>query len=122
MAFADRAGFRCGWSGCFHPFDIETRTELPIIEIPITVMDVTLPVYEKLPSEHSIERLSALVDACEVSGAAFVLLWHNILRDKRAFPGYWDALEYFLFAAAGSARFVTLNALCDEFEKRQPGR
>jgi hypothetical protein len=116
LGFADRAGFRCGWSGCFHPFDIDKREELPIIEIPLVAMDVTLAIYEKLSAEHSLERLAKLLAASETRGGVFVLLWHNILRDKRVFPGFWDSLEYFVFASAGSARFTTLGRLCDEFE------
>lgn len=119
MGFADRAGFRCGWSGCFYPFDVIAREKLPIIEVPIVLMDVTLPNYEKVTSEHALERLASLLDASAARGGAFVLLWHNILRDGSAFPGYWDTLEYFLFAAAGSVRFVTLSRLCDEFEAQR---
>ena len=117
LSFPDRAGFRCGWSGCLRPFDVERRTELPIIEVPLTVMDVTIANYEKVPAEHAVERVAKLLDASTVPGGAFVLLWHNILRDSRVFPGYWDSFEYFLFAAAGHARFQTLSKLCDEFEQ-----
>lgn len=115
ITFADRAGFRCGWSGCFHPFDIDRRVELPLVEIPLVVMDMTLAVYEKVPAEQSIERLAKLLEASATRGGAFVLLWHNVLRDARVYPGYWDSLEYFVFAAAGNARFTTLGRLCDEF-------
>jgi peptidoglycan/xylan/chitin deacetylase (PgdA/CDA1 family) len=116
MGFADRAGFRCGWSGCYHPFDIEKRSELPIIEIPTVVMDMTLSVYERLPAENAVERLAMLLEASTTRGGCFVLLWHNTLRDEAVHPGYWGTLEYFLSAAAGSVRFTTLNGLCREFE------
>jgi hypothetical protein len=116
LSFPDRAGFRCGWSGCFHPFDVERRVELPIIEIPLIAMDVTLSIYEKVAPEHAVERVARLLDASVVRGGAFVLLWHNTLRDGRVHGNYWDSLEYFAFAAAGHARFVTLSRLCDEFE------
>ncbi|MGC8740312.1 MAG: polysaccharide deacetylase family protein [Candidatus Sumerlaeaceae bacterium] len=118
VGFADRAGFRCGWSGCLRPFDVEKRMELPIIELPLVAMDITLAVYEKLPAEKAIERFARLLDASETRGGAFVLLWHNTLHDHRAFPGYWDTMEYFLFASAGTAEFVTAARLCEEFELR----
>ena len=92
------------------------RAELPIVEIPLVLMDVSLAVYEKIPSEKALEHLAALIEASNVRGGAFVFLWHNIMRDKVAFPGYWDTFEYFFFAAAGSARFVTLSQLCEEFD------
>jgi hypothetical protein len=117
MGFADRAGFRCGWSGCFRPYDIEEAREMDLIEVPLVAMDITFPVYEKIPSEKCIERISNLIHGSAVPGGAFVFLWHNTIRDKFAYPGYWDALEYIFFAAAGSARFVTITQIAKEFAK-----
>lgn len=118
LGFADRAGFRCGWSGCFRPFDVEKRIELPIIELPLVIMDVSLAVYEKIPSEAAVERLARLLDASETAGGACVVLWHNTLHDRRTYPGYWETMEYFLFASAGTAEFTTAGKLCEEFELR----
>jgi hypothetical protein len=118
LGFPDRAGFRCGWSGCLRPFDVEKRMELPIIELPLVAMDITLAVYEKIPSEKAIERLARLLDASQTRGGGFVFLWHNTLHDPRAYPGYWDTVEYFLFACAGTAEFVQASRLCEEFELR----
>ena len=117
MGFADRAGFRMGWSGPLPVFDIGTQRELPLLEIPLTCMDVTLAVYEKIAPELALERLTNLLDAaCEASGGAFVFLWHNTIADQVRYPGYWDTFEYFFSIASGSARFLTLNQLCDEYE------
>lgn len=118
LGFADKSGFRCGWSGCLRPFDIEKRIELPIIELPLVAMDITLAVYEKIPPEKAIERLARLMDASETPGGAFVVLWHNTLHDRRAYPGYWDTMEYFLFASAGTVEFTTAGKMCEEFELR----
>lgn len=118
VGFPDRAGFRCGWSGCLRPFDVEKRMELPIIELPLIAMDITLAVYEKIPAEKAVERLARLLDSSETRGGGFVFLWHNTLHDRRAYPGYWDTVEYFLFASAGTAEFVTAGRMCEEFELR----
>jgi peptidoglycan/xylan/chitin deacetylase (PgdA/CDA1 family) len=118
LSFPDRTGFRCGWSGCMRPFDIEKRIELPIVELPLVAMDVSLAVYEKIPAEHAIERLARLLDASQTRDGAFVLLWHNTLHDRRAYPGYWDTMEYFLFASAGTAEFCTAAQMCENFELR----
>ncbi|MCX7625985.1 MAG: polysaccharide deacetylase family protein [Candidatus Sumerlaeaceae bacterium] len=118
VGFADRAGFRCGWSGCLRPFDVEKRMELPIIELPLIAMDISLAVYEKIPAERAVERLARLLDASETRGGGFVFLWHNTLHDRRVYPGYWDTVEYFLFASAGTAEFVTAGRMCEEFELR----
>ncbi|MGI8908412.1 MAG: polysaccharide deacetylase family protein [Candidatus Sumerlaeaceae bacterium] len=122
LGFPDRAGFRCGWSGAFRPFDTDTMQELPILEIPLVCMDITLAAYEKIPAELCLERLTNLLDAsCDhIRGGALVFLWHNSIADRDTFKGYWDTFEYFFSIASGSARFVTLNQLCDEYE--QPGR
>ena len=117
LAFADRAGFRCGWSGPMRPFDARTMRDIPVVEIPTVAMDMTLSVYEAIPAEQSVERLAALLDAsATLSGhGACVLLWHNTLRDHLAHGGYWGAVEYFLAAAGSGAHFVTLRALAREF-------
>lgn len=120
MGFPDRAGFRCGWSGCFTPFDLEEGRELALVEVPLVAMDVSLAVYEKLESNHALERVSGLMDASNVPGGAFVFLWHNIMRDRSAYPGFWDTFEFVFFAAAGSARYATLGSLVDEYAGPAP--
>ena len=119
LGYPDRAGFRLGWSGPLPLFDLESQKELPILEIPLICMDVTLAVYEKIAPELALERLTNLLDAaCEAHGGAFVFLWHNTIADRIRYPGFWDTFEYFFSIASGSARFVTLNQLCDEHESR----
>ncbi len=116
--FPDRCGFKYGWSGCFYPFDLDAMHPLPILEIPLVCMDITLSSYEKIPAELALERLSTLLDsACDgVPGGAFVFLWHNVMGDRVAYPGYFDTFEYFFSVASGSARYITMAQLCDEFE------
>jgi len=118
--FPDRCGFKYGWSGCFRPFDLSKMAPSSVIEIPLVCMDVTLAAYEKIPAELALERLTNMLDAaCErVPGGAFVFLWHNTMGDKLTYPGYWDTFEYFFSVASGSARFLTLSHLCDEYEAR----
>lgn len=118
--FPDRCGFKYGWSGPFQPFDLVEMKPLPIIEVPLICMDMTLSQYEKIPAELALERLTNLLDAAteNVPGGAFVFLWHNTIADRSAYPGYWDTFEYFFSVASGSARFITLSQLCDEYEGR----
>ncbi len=118
--FPDRGGFKFGWSGCFYPFDLDKMEPHSVLEIPLVCMDVTLAVYEKIPAELALERLTNLLDAAcdDVPGGAFVFLWHNTMGDKVTYPGYWDTFEYFFSVASGAARFVTLSQLCDEFDGR----
>lgn len=118
VGFPDRAGFRCGWSGALRPFDVEKRLELPIIELPLVAMDISLAVYEKIPAEKAIERLAQLLNASQTRFGAFVLLWHNTLNDRRSYPGFWDTMEYFLFASAGTVDFATAAQVCEELELR----
>jgi hypothetical protein len=117
VGFPDRAGFKSGWSGAYHPFDLETMQSLPVLEVPLVCMDVTLAAYEKIPAELCLERLTNLLDAStdHIRGGTFVFLWHNSIADREMFPGYWDVFEYFFSIASGSARFVTLNQLCEEY-------
>jgi hypothetical protein len=108
-AFPDRNGFRCGWSGPFRPMNLHTLQELPILAIPLTAMDITLAVYEKISPEHSLERLSAILDAAHVPGGIFTFLWHNTLADQAHYGPYWGTFEYFLYAGGSSMSFRPLR-------------
>jgi hypothetical protein len=110
-AFADLNGFRCGWSGPFRPMDLRTLQDIPIVAIPLTAMDVTLAVYEKVSPEHALEHLSALLDAAHVPNGCFSFLWHNTLFDQVHYGPYWGSFEYFLYAGGSSMSFQSLKDL-----------
>jgi hypothetical protein len=118
-AFPDLNGFRCGWSGPFRPLDLRTMQEVPIVAIPLTAMDITLAVYEKISPEHSLEILSALLDAAHVPNGCFSFLWHNTMFDTAHYGPYWGTFEYFLYAGGSSMSFRPLGEFAKGYLHRE---
>lgn len=79
LGFAERAGFRCGTCYEYKVFDLQRRTVLNLVEIPLLVMDVTLwsPAYMGLSSDESIDVVEKIVQLCKFFNGQFTLLWHN---------------------------------------------
>ncbi len=108
--FADRCGFRHGWTGIFTPYNPLTGREMPIQAVPLNAMDMTLSNYEKLMPADALERLKALhKEAGSRHGGLFVVLWHNTLNDRRVHGEMWSAFES--FTRNTTARFVALDAI-----------
>jgi hypothetical protein len=77
LSYADCEGFRCGTCHPFAPFDIERNREMTVLEVPLTIMDVTLQRYRGLTPEEGQERILTLAERCRRVGGVFTLLWHN---------------------------------------------
>jgi hypothetical protein len=77
LGYPEMEGFRCGTCHPFHPFDLENKRELKILEIPLIAMDRTLMNYRKLTPEQAFLRLLAMYDVCRSINGTFTLLWHN---------------------------------------------
>jgi hypothetical protein len=77
LTYADGEGFRCGTCHPFAPFDIDRNREMTVLEVPLTVMDVTLRQYRGLTPEEGEERILTLAERCRRVNGVFTLLWHN---------------------------------------------
>jgi len=93
LAFAGREGFRCGLAVPFRPFNILTREEVDIWELPLHVMDGSLFQYQSLSAEEGAQRIRSIIDRVEATGGVFVLLWHNSSLDRRSHPGWARTYE-----------------------------
>lgn len=94
LAFADKTGFRAGLCTPFHPFDFNvSNMALPIIEIPLTIMDATLKFYEKLSPDEAFEKIIRLALSIRKYGGVFTLLWHNTSLDPDTWLG-WEDMYY----------------------------
>lgn len=77
LSYAQHEGFRCGTSHPFPVFDIIADKTLPLIELPLHVMDGTMKEYRRLTPEESLQRLRLMARrVVEVEGT-LQLLWHN---------------------------------------------
>lgn len=77
VGFAAHPGFRAGTCYDYHLFDLNQRTQLPIIERPLIAMDASLLFYLKLNHEKTYEKVNALKQLCKNFSGNFTLLWHN---------------------------------------------
>jgi hypothetical protein len=77
MGYAAEPGFRCGTCHAYPIFDIYQRKQLPILESPLLVMDVSLRFYKKLSIEESINLCEKIKTEVKKHNGEFVFLWHN---------------------------------------------
>jgi len=77
FGYADCIGFRNGMCHPFKPYNRNTRREIDILEIPLTIMDSTLDQKMQLDSGMSWEVTKRLIDTVERYHGVITLLWHN---------------------------------------------
>ena len=94
LGYADTVGFRNGMCHPFMPFDLESKSTINLIELPLAVMDTTLYSYMGLDSTKAWEVIKPLIEQVEQLNGVFTLLWHNtyMLGDKLEL--YRKILEY----------------------------
>jgi peptidoglycan/xylan/chitin deacetylase (PgdA/CDA1 family) len=83
FGYADCAGFRNGMCHPFKPYDLKAGSEIDILEIPLTIMDVTLDRYMRLDAEKAWEVTRRLIDATERCHGVITILWHNNIEGER---------------------------------------
>jgi peptidoglycan/xylan/chitin deacetylase (PgdA/CDA1 family) len=93
LGFADAPGFRAGIAHPFRPWSEELAAPLPLLEIPLALMDTTLaePQYLGLTAAQAERQAMALLDRAAEDGGGFSVLWHTN-RFDRATAGGWDRL------------------------------
>ncbi len=93
LGFADRLGFRSGIMQPFRPWSEELGAPLPLVEIPLALMDTTLaePRYLGLTPAEAEARAMALLDLAAERGGGFAILWHTNRFDAPTAAG-WDRL------------------------------
>ncbi|MGB4850166.1 MAG: polysaccharide deacetylase family protein [Saprospiraceae bacterium] len=97
LGFAAEPGFRCGTSKPFSVFDIHERKELPLIERPLLIMDVSFRMYKKYTIEQSIDLSQKIIEQVKKHNGELVILWHNSsLSEIDGWAGWDRVLEYLL--------------------------
>ena len=97
LAFADRAGFRCGVCYEFPMYDLTHRCPLKLLQRPLVVMECTVidDQYMGLgDGERAYDCMRRLKHECQKYQGDFTILWHNQrLRDEREKSLYSDVLS-----------------------------
>lgn len=92
LGYAEQEGFRCGIAQSFPVFDCERQTPLPVRELPLIAMDVTLAQYRRLRPDQATASLEQLGAAVRKHGGEMVLLWHNSSWDTYFWRPWRDVL------------------------------
>jgi hypothetical protein len=76
FGYADCIGFRNGMCHPFKPYNLTTRREIDILEIPLTIMDNT---FDKMQLDTAIswQMTKRLIDTVEQYHGVITILWHN---------------------------------------------
>ena len=77
VGFADHIGFRAGTCFPYRPWLFTLNREAHLTELPLIIMDITMPGYMDLTPEQSLEAINECVRQCRLVGGVFTLLWHN---------------------------------------------
>jgi peptidoglycan/xylan/chitin deacetylase (PgdA/CDA1 family) len=93
LGFAEQEGFRNGFCHPFLPFDFERGEALPILEVPLTVMDGTLAGYRELDTAASLQRIRDMHSTVRAENGVLVLLFHNTVFDAHDFPGWGEVFH-----------------------------
>ncbi|MDZ4747529.1 MAG: polysaccharide deacetylase family protein [Saprospiraceae bacterium] len=94
LGYAAEPGFRCGTCKPFPVFDIQQREQLPLIERPLLIMDVSFRMYKKLSIAESIRVCDEIKRQVKKHNGELVILWHNSnLSEIDGWDGWKEVLE-----------------------------
>lgn len=89
MGYASEPGFRAGLAHPFPFYDLEAERATALTIHPISYMDGTLNVYQKMTPEEALGVAEELAEAVRATGGRFVSLWHNdTVHDRGAWAGW----------------------------------
>ncbi len=98
FGYAAEPGFRCGTSRPFPVFDVHQRKQLPLMERPLLIMDVSLRFYKGFTIKESIAYCRKIIDQVKKHEGELVFLWHNsTLSDQDGWTG-WNEVPEFLMS------------------------
>jgi len=111
VGFADAPGFRAGIAHPFRPWSEERGGPLPLVEIPLALMDTTLAEeqYLGLSVRAAEPHALALLDRAAARGGGFAILWHTNRFDPATAAG-WDRLYERILDAVRERGGVCLSA------------
>jgi hypothetical protein len=119
LGFDRDIGYLDGIDLPFYPFDSVKDEPIPLLEIPISVMDCGLIREQAADSEQVFERAMGIIDRAAATAGLIVLDWHQRASYNRDYPG-WSGLftKIVRYAGGKGACFLRMDELAADFEKR----
>lgn len=117
LGYAENYGFKNGYSLPFYPFDLEKRQVIPVLEVPLHLMDGTFSAYLKLSPEEAYHQIEGFLGN-NAHNAVISVLWHNSHFTDYKYKGfpevYWKVIET---AKKSGLEVLTMNDLRERFPK-----
>jgi hypothetical protein len=116
LGFAEAIGFRNSYCLPFYLYDIKNNRSTNIIEIPLSVMDVSFgEKYMGISKEEALVSMCHLVNEIENFNGCFTLLWHNTYFSEYKYTGwnniYCKILEY---CSSKDALITSCENICNQ--------
>lgn len=93
LGYERTIGFRNGAAFPFHPFDEKSEEALPLLELPLVVMDGALFWHLEYSAAQAADSTLALLQAIRDYQGLATLLWHQRVGDQKRYPGWWRVYE-----------------------------
>ena len=94
LGYANCVGFRNGMCHPYKPFNLCTKREINILEIPLVIMDRTLFDFMKLDLDGAWEITKLLIETVEKYNGIITILWHNTYMVGKTLKFYEKILKY----------------------------
>jgi len=96
LGFAETLGFRAGTCHPFPVFDCRSRQPLPLVEIPLTMMEATCIDYMKLSPTEMKSAIRVLIKVVQKYQGTMVVLWHNSSFNTAVYEPYQPIYEWLM--------------------------
>ena len=90
LGFQDKIGFRGGTCFPFNPFDSRKGKSIPLIEIPLTIMDT--PLFSSKEEDIWKDCINT-INIVERHQGVLTLLWHHAVFNNYEYPGWTERYE-----------------------------
>ncbi|MFT3886278.1 MAG: hypothetical protein QM724_12890 [Flavobacteriales bacterium] len=110
--YLDQAGFRNGMCHPHRPLDPHTGRFLPIVELPVVIMDTTVLQAMGLDIREAMALCQQLVLAAKACAGVVTIVWHNHAPDPAWGRFYRDLI---MFCRAQDAWFATGKELVEHW-------
>lgn len=98
MGYNEALGFRAGWAHPYLPYSFDQKRALPILSLPLVIMDGVLFDTERLSIHEATSYCLKLLEEVKLRKGMAVILWHLRTLDNKDYPGwgevYNNILEY----------------------------
>jgi hypothetical protein len=124
MGYPDRTGPRAGCSFPYFPYSLTHERPYNVVEIGLSLMDVTLRGYMKLDHRSAWSEIERQLDHLRSAGGCTSVVWHPIVFGGARDPGmdelFWEMIERIKATNGAATDGRSINALVRERARLYP--